>query len=248
MDAPKAMKNQAEIFRSLQKMPFFEKVTEEDLSSLAKKAKKRCLKKGEMIFSADQKCRNLHVLYEGIIKIFVLSIDGREQIIHFLKPMVVFGEDLLFNEDIYEASAKAYRETVIFDIEKKEIEIFLNTHPQVGVAMLGYLGKKVRRLTRMVADLGLKDVQGRLVCQLVQMALDQGEKTEEGILIDGITQDELACATGAVREHLNRCLSRLQDASLIKLDRKKIILQDIEGLLRLSKESKPFIPTQSYLR
>jgi CRP/FNR family transcriptional regulator len=241
MDASKTMDTQTEILRSLQKMPFFKNVDEKDLAPFVGKAKKRSLNRDEIIFTADEKCRNLHILHTGMLKIFVLSPDGREQIIHFLKPVVVFGEDILFGEDLYEASAKACRETVIFDIGKKDVEDFLHIHPQVGIAMLTYLGKKVRRLTRMIADLALKDVQGRLVCQLVQMASDQGERTEGGILIEGMTQEELACATGAVREHLNRCLSRLQEARLIKLDRKKIIIQDMESLVSLSQKSEPFL-------
>jgi len=239
------MNSKNEILRSLYQIPYFKNVAKEDLSALAGMVKRRCFKKDNLIFAVDQKCRNLHILHSGKIKIFIVSSEGREQIIHFLKPMVFFGEEILFGDNKYEANAQALCETVLFDIGKKKIEDFLLSHPQVGIAMLAYFGKKMRRLIRMVGDMALKDVQGRLVCRLVQMAREEGEKVEGGIVIKGLTQEELACNIGTVRESLNRCLTRLQDASIIKLARKKIIIQNIDALEDLTQHSQAGIPTRS---
>lgn len=239
------MNTQNEILSSLYQIPYFENLAEEELSTLAGMVRKRSFNKGELIFTADQKCRNLHILHSGTIKVFIVSAEGREQIIHFLKPMVFFGEEILFGENIYEANAQALCETVLFDIGKKKIENFLLSHPQVGIAMLAYFGKKMRKLIKMVGHMALKDVQGRLVCRLVQMAHEEGEITEGGIAIKGLTQEELACNIGTVRESLSRCLNRLQDARLIKLARKKIIIQNIDALEDLSQHPQTSIPIRS---
>ncbi|TES90035.1 MAG: Crp/Fnr family transcriptional regulator [Desulfobacteraceae bacterium] len=239
------MNSQNEILRSLYKIPYFENLVEEELAALAGMARKRSFNKGELIFTTDQKCRNLHILHSGAIKIFIVSAEGREQIIHFLKPMVFFGEEILFGDNKYEANAQALCETVLFDIGKKKMENFLLSHPQVGIAMLAYFGKKMRRLIKMVGDMALKDVQGRLVCRLVQMAHEEGEKIEGGVEIKGLTQEELACNIGTVRESLSRCLTRLQDAKLIKLSRKKILVHDVNRLQALSERFPSPIPTRS---
>ena len=172
----------------------------------------------------------------------MLSEMGKEQIIHFLKPMVFFGEEILFGENIYEANAQALCETVLFDISKKDLENFILAHPLVGIAMLANFGERVKRLMKMIGDLALKDIQCRLVCQLVRMAYDEGVETNDGVVIGGLTQEQLASHIGAVREPVSRCLNRLQSANLIKLGRKKIIVQDINSLKNLSENTQSLIP------
>ena len=109
--------------------------------------------------------------------------------------------------------------------------------------MLAYFGRRLKKLMRMIGDMALKDVQYRLVCRLVQMADEEGEVTADGIEITGLTHQDLASHLGTVREHLSRCLIRLQDARLIKLGRKKIIVQDIESLKDLSHNPRVALPT-----
>ena len=61
-----------ESLSSLYKIPYFENMAEKDLAPLAGLVKPRSYEKGELIFSADQKCRNLHILSSGEIKIFMV--------------------------------------------------------------------------------------------------------------------------------------------------------------------------------
>ena len=237
------MNSQNEILHSLYQIPYFENVAEEELSTLAGMVRKQCFKKGDLIFTADQKCKNLHILNSGKIKIFMVSEMGKEQIVHFLKPMVFFGEEILFGENIYEASAEALCETVLLNLGKKELENFILSHPRVGIAMLAGFGERVKKLMKMIGDLALKDIQCRLVCRLVQMAHEEGVKTKEGVEIDGLTQEDLAFHIGTVREAVSRCLNRLQEANLIKLGRKKIIVRNVNYLHELSVHPQAHITT-----
>ena len=225
---------QNEVQGSLSRIPYFKRLAEEDLASLAKLATKRYFKKGDLIFTQDQRCRHLHIVHSGEIKIFIISETGREQIIHFIKPGVFFGEEILFGENKYEANAQALCETILYDIDREDLENFILSHPQVGIVMLASFGERLKKLMIMIGDLALKDIQYRLVCRLVQMAYEDGEKSEEGIAIKGLTHEELASYVGTVREHLSRCLAHLQNANLIKLGRKKIIVLDIDSLKGLA--------------
>jgi CRP-like cAMP-binding protein len=244
-DRGKTMDTRDEVLRSLAQIPYFKHVAEEKLASLASLTRPRHLKKGDLVFAADQVCRHLHILRSGEIKVYVVSELGREQIIHLLKPLVFFGEEILFGENRYEANAQALCKTTLYDIDKKDLEGFILSNPQVGIAMLAYFGERLKRLMKMIGDMALKDVQFRLLCRLVQMADEEGEKTEDGIAINGLSQEELAAHVGTVREHLNRCLTRLQNARLIKLGRKRIIVQDIDALRDLSQNHHLGIPTHS---
>lgn len=111
--------------------------------------------------------------------------------------------------------------------------------------MLAYFGERLKRLMKMIGEMALKDVQFCLECRLVQMADEEGEKTKDGIAINGLSHEELAAHVGTVREHLSRCLTRLQNARLIKLGRKRIIVQDIDALRNFSQNHCLGIPTHS---
>lgn len=223
-----------EVLSSLYGISYLQGLPEKELAPLAEAARRRHFEKGDLIFSADQRCRHLHILSSGEIKVFMVSEEGKEQIIHLLRAPVFFGEEILFGENKYEANAQALCKTISYDIAKEDLESFIVSHPRVAIAMLAHFGERMKRLMKMIGDMALKDAQYRLVCHLVRMAREVGEETTEGIAITGLTHQELASHIGTGREHLSRCLARLQDSRMIKLSRKKIVVRNLEALQDLT--------------
>ena len=76
----------------LQEVPLFSALGKEDLARLASTTSTRRLGKGDALFHEGDEASGFYLLTEGRIKVFKITADGREQILHFISPGETFGE------------------------------------------------------------------------------------------------------------------------------------------------------------
>src|SRR5512135_3357637 len=76
----------------LRRVPYFAGLTDEVVGALADVAGSRRYSRGQMIFLEGDLCAGLYIIAAGEVKIFKLSPQGREQIIHQLGPGDTFND------------------------------------------------------------------------------------------------------------------------------------------------------------
>ena len=102
-------------------------------------------------------------------------------------------------------------------------------------ALLATLAAEVRRLTHHVEELHFLDITGRLASRLVRLAGEAGaSRLADGpIRLAGpLTQGDLAAMIGCTRQSVNKLLGQFTDDGLIRLERERIVVLDLEGLNR----------------
>jgi CRP/FNR family cyclic AMP-dependent transcriptional regulator len=95
--------------------------------------------------------------------------------------------------------------------------------PEVALAVLRDFAGRLDHLTNLVEDLSLHTVRGRLARFLLEHA------GEDGIARQW-TQEEIAAHLGTVRDMVGRALRAFEDAGLVRMERRRIVLLDREGL------------------
>jgi CRP/FNR family transcriptional regulator len=85
----------------------FNGLPDDHLESLSMITKENIYKKGENIFTENEQATGLYAVGSGRVKIYKLSPDGREQILHIFGPGEVFGEVPVFSGKRFPASADA---------------------------------------------------------------------------------------------------------------------------------------------
>lgn len=216
---------------TLRDLPLFGGLSENALEPLRKGSKQVTYARGEPIFSEDEKCRNLHVVLSGEVKIYKLSDDGKEHVIHVMRPGSFFGEDILFGGDRYEASAEALSDTTLLNVKKETMEALVLEQPRFAMTLLANFGRRLKRLMMLIGEVALQDVRKRLCRVLLEIAEEQPQGTFEHPLIKNRHAD-LAARVGTARETLSRTLGRLEQDGLIERRNHAIILRDRPGLLR----------------
>ena len=84
----------------------FAGVTDEDLERLAAVGKLRVHEKGEVLFSDGEKALGFYVVGAGKVKIYKLSPEGKERILHIVQPGGTFAEAAIFGNGLYPAYAE----------------------------------------------------------------------------------------------------------------------------------------------
>lgn len=213
----------------LRGVPYFGGLPEEVLAAVAAAAVPRSYARGEIIFLEGEPVAGLFVVAEGEVKIYKVSMQGREQILHVLGPGGTFNDVAALDGGPNPASAAASTDAVVYVIGRAEIRRLAQVYPALAWALIESIARRARHLVDMVEDLSLRSVKGRLA----RLLLAQAERSATGSEVGReqmISQTEIAARLGTVREMVGRALRELADEGLISQERHRIIIVDRERL------------------
>jgi CRP/FNR family transcriptional regulator, dissimilatory nitrate respiration regulator len=213
------------------RIPLFEGLPPGQIEDLAMIATDQVLRKGETIFSEGEDGNGFYVVITGRVKIFKLSPEGKEQILHFFGPGEPFGEVPVFTGQHFPANAEAMEETRVFLFPRKSFVDLIKRNPSLALNMLAVLSKRLRRFAALIDDLSLKEVPGRLAAYLLYLS-DQNKGSQDLEL--AITKAQLASLLGTIPETLSRILGKLSSQGLIETDGRRIRILDEEALRDLA--------------
>ncbi len=212
-------------------VPLFEGLPSDQLEDLAMIVTDQVFRKGETIFSEGEDGNGFYVVISGRVKIFKLSPEGKEQILHFFGPGEPFGEVPVFAGQHFPANAEAMEESRIFFFPRKSFVDLIKRNPSLALNMLAVLSKRLRRFAALIDDLSLKEVPGRLAAYLLYLS-DQKKGAKDLDLT--ITKAQLASLLGTIPETLSRILGKLSSQGLIETDGRRIRILDSEALQDLA--------------
>ena len=213
----------------LRRVPYFSGLSDDVLAALAAAAVQRRYGRGQVIFLEGDPCAGLYVVAEGEAKIFKLSPQGREQILHRLGPGETFNDVAVLDGGPNPASAAAITDVAVCIITRADIQRIAQSHPALAWALIESIARRARHLVAMVEDLSLRSVKARLA----RLLLAEAGRSDGASEIDRshmVTQAELAARLGTVREMIGRALRDLADERLIVFDRHRIVIADRERL------------------
>lgn len=211
----------------LKKVPLFQDFSSDELDLVKGLIKSEVYRKKMIIFMEGDPGIGVHFVKSGIVKIYKISEDGREQILHFLREGDVFAEVVLFDGGNYPASAEAVEDCQVGILRNQDLEQMIVHNPAVGLKMINVMGKKIRAAHATLRNLALKDSFGRVVATILELADRHGVQMETGIRIDlALSRQDLANYVGSTRETVTRILTDLKKSKTIQLAGKQIIILD----------------------
>ena len=192
-------------------------------------------KKSAVIFSEGDDGIGFFLVAYGQIKIFKLSSEGKEQILHIFGPGEPFGEVPVFSGQQFPASAETITETRLLFFPRTAFVDLISSNPSLSLNMLAVLSQRLRQFTVQIENLSLKEVPGRLAAYLIQVADERGG--EDSISLN-ISKGQLASLLGTIPETLSRIFTRMSNQNLIEVRDRTIRLLDRERLEELAEYGK----------
>jgi CRP/FNR family transcriptional regulator len=203
----------------LAKLPLFQKLDENALKMLDRILMVREYGKGENIFTEGSEAAGFYIIIKGRVKVFKLSADGKEQILHIAASRELLGAVSAFAGDPYPAYADAMEKTRVFFFPRMEFLVLIQKEPSVVMNMMANLAMRLQHFTRMIEDLSLKEVPGRLAAYLLYLSKQSGDS--DSIEID-ISKGQLASLLGTIPETLSRILRKMNEKGILNVSGRKI--------------------------
>jgi CRP/FNR family transcriptional regulator len=183
--------------------------------------------KGENIFSEGSESTGFYIIMRGRVKVYKLSPEGKEQILHIVGPRELLGAVSAFAGSPYPAHADAMEKTKALFFLQKDFLALVRKEPSVVMNMMANLAMRLQHFTRMIEDLSLKEVPGRLAAYFLYLCEQKG--CSDIVEMD-ISKGQLASLLGTIPETLSRILRRLSEQGVLEVSGRRIRLINKKAL------------------
>lgn len=215
-------------------VPIFSELPTDELIKIEKIGSKKKYLKNEIILKEDEAGTALFVIVSGKVKVARTSADGKEVILTILCENDFFGEMAILDGQTRSATVIAMEDTELFIIQRNDFLNLLSTHPEVSIALLQELTKRLRAADVKIKALSLKDAEGKVATVLLQLADDIGKIKHGQVELENLpNQQDLANMAGTSRETISRTLHAFAKKGLIEIDGSKIRIIDYEKFKEL---------------
>jgi len=208
-------------------IPLFNGLPEDQIAAIKKIAIEKQINKGEIIVSEGDEGDGFFVIAEGRVKVFKVSTEGKEQILHIFGPGQPFGEVPVFTGQRFPANAQAIDKARVLFFPRASIVNLISANPSLALNMLAVMSKKLRQFAVQIENLSLKEMPARLASYLISLA---DEQNKDDLVTLKISKGQLASILGTIPETLSRVFAKLSGQNLIRVEGKKITLLDRRGL------------------
>jgi len=212
--------------QDLQLSPLFAGLEPEQLEKVRSIARVIHARRHEVLFREGDPVEGMFVLLAGGVKIYRLSADGKEHILHVVRPGQAFAEAAVFMPGGYPAFAEALEKSTAVLLPKDAFLRLLREEPGVSLQIIATLSRYLKLFADRIEDLSLKDVSARLARWLLQTADEKGRAFWDM----EITKGDLASQLGTVSETLSRTLRKFQDAGWLQVRGRFLKILDRPGL------------------
>jgi CRP-like cAMP-binding protein len=188
------------------------------------------------VFREGEIAKSFFVLLHGRLKVVKVTPLGQQMIVRFVNPGDIYGIAKALRREDYPASAIAVVDSVTLIWPSEIWDRLMVTHPTFAANVMGTMGQRLQEAHTRLKELSTEEVELRVAHTLLRLIDQSGRKTEDGILVDfPITQQDIAEASGTTLHSVSRVLSAWEQAGLVRVERRKIVVRDVRGLSELAK-------------
>ena len=224
-----------DIAQILSKSLLFGALDEAARRELTSHARRQSFNRGELICHVGSPGHSMMVILNGTVRVSLPGPRGKGVILADLPTGELLGEVALLDGKDRSADATALTNCELVVLERRDVVAFLEQRPDVCIKLLTLLCARLRKSDQRMSDIAFLELPVRLA----KVLLDRiGSVSRAGVKPKlSLLQTELAGMINANRENVNRCLRHWQRQGIIDLDKRWIIILQLEVLCTIAGHS-----------
>jgi CRP/FNR family transcriptional regulator len=192
------------------------------------------IEKKKSLFSSNDKIDGIYAVKSGSIKSAISNLDGQEQVLEFHLPGDMLGFDA-FNSGIHTCDATALEDTFLCKIPIDTFDDLCERLPGLRRELRHQVGKEIAHNQSLLLSLGQQQTDERLATFLLKISehyQSRGFSNKEFVI--PMSRQDLSNYLGMAVETLSRVISRMTETGLIKIDRRMVVISNIDKLHKLA--------------
>jgi len=183
----------------------------------------------QYLYFSEDEGNTVYFLISGRVSLYLMG-EFSEKIIRVLSHPTFFPEIVLDGKP-YPHAALCMEETEVLALDRQLLIRYLESNPSVLWIFYRELALDLRRSYRQIRNLSLGDARLRLGAKLFSLAHVHGKPSLNGVLITiPLSATELAGMCSLARESVSRILGELKLLKIIKIEKKKITVLELQNL------------------
>ena len=205
----------------------FSTVPEDVAGELLAKSSVRTFERGETIFPRGEHAHSVFVVLEGWVKLFRVTANGTEAVVHVPTRGQGFGEAAAFRSDVYPVTAEAATDCRLLRIRAGLLLEMMKSRPEICLAMLASTYRHLNGLVSQIERLAAQTATQRVVAFLLELC-----DVDEGPCAVTLPYDKalIAGRLGIKPESLSRVFARLRSVG-IEIKQNQATISDVAQLL-----------------
>jgi CRP/FNR family transcriptional regulator, cyclic AMP receptor protein len=170
--------------------------------------------KGQVVFSQGDSADCVFYIREGRVKIAVVSAQGREAVVAFLKAGDFIGEGCLTGRPRRVSTARAMEDSVITRLEKGAMVRMLRDEADFSELFTAHLLTRTIRVEEDLVDQLFNSSEKRLARALLLLA-NFGKEGKQETVIAKVSQETLAEMIGTTRSRVSHFMNKFRQLGYI---------------------------------
>ncbi|MBR3664680.1 MAG: Crp/Fnr family transcriptional regulator [Desulfovibrio sp.] len=212
-------------------LPPFDMLELDEREHLVKKIRLHNFAADDILYAQGQENVPLFFLCSGLIKLSCTASQGRECVLHLIRPKSFVDAAVLFYEGGMPYSAIAINNGMLYALEKNVVLGLMHGNAAFSLRMMKLMAARQRLfINKLVGS------QGRIsvTCRVSSWLLHRSRMEGTNILYIDISRELMARLLGVTRESMSRELSRLAELGYIAVARRQITLLEKKALQKLA--------------
>ncbi len=198
------------------------------IESLKKAGRTKTFKASVEIFAEGEQADFLPVILSGKVKMIHFLEAGKEVIIGIFDQGEMFAVPPVFDGEPYPATAVAMEKSKILLLYRKDFLRLLEESSEFSFIVISWMCEMLREKTAAIQNLATASPEHRAGNVIVR--LSKNETAQTAPVTIKVRRQDIAEMAGLTTETTIRAVRKLADKNLIKIERGKIIIDDIEPL------------------
>ncbi len=218
------------IAQTIQETILFQGVQPEAVQELAGHCHQKTYKKGQQLFEAGDKAESFFIILKGWVKLFRVSREGEEAVIHIFGPGESFAEAAVFRDQrSYPVNAQAVTDIEIVEIPRNFFIQKIEQDSQFALRILATISSRQHYLVGQLEQITTRTAPQRIGAFLLRFS--QKKSAESNIMAVHLPYDKSLISTrlNIKPETFSRALAKLKPYGVI-LEGREIILHDSRKL------------------
>lgn len=164
------------------------------------------------------------LLLGGLLRMYMTSREGRQVNLRYGRPGALLGIATLFSPLPLFLVQQAVVPSRVLMMRHTALRRLAETEASVALALLHETSDRVQEFIGIAGGNVFASVRQRVIAHLLEMAQVRGDTELE--LVAAVGQQQIADATGTVREVVVRVLRDLREEGLVRTSREGIVVLD----------------------
>ncbi len=193
----------------LKEIALFNSLSKENIKKIEKISTITSLNANDILFYEGDKPKYLHIILEGIVKLYKTDAKGHQLFLYQFTPITLIGELANFENFPFPATAEAVITSKVLKVDYEKLSDNILKNPNFSMEIIKSISKKAKILQNIIHQEMILTTEAKIAKLLI----------EHSELFSKLKNGQIAALINTTPETLSRTITKFKKSNYIAMDK-----------------------------